>query len=120
MGGGNMQLSRSYPQFDRTPRGPEIRHIYDDRLSQFTDKGEYRDVNLQSMLYHGKVDGADHLSIEVYSVPGLERPLFADAIRNDFQEASNASPSDPRGAHIGSRSRFTRSQSRGQIKSVYS
>lgn len=90
-----MQLSRSYPQFDRTPRGPEIRHIYDDRLSQFTDKGEYRDVNLQSMLYHGKVDGADHLSIEVYSVPGLERPLFADAIRNDFQEASNGQSFGP-------------------------
>lgn len=85
MGGGNRDASHSYPQFDRLPRGPEIRQIYNDRLSQFTAQGEYADVNLQSMLYHGRVDDEQHISLEVYSPPDLSRPLFKDAIAHEFR-----------------------------------
>lgn len=95
MGGGDFQPLRSYPQFDRKPRGPEIRHIYNDRLSQFTDTGEYRDVNLQSMLYHGKVDSAEYLSVEVYSAPDLARPLFKHAVKSKFRETSNGEQFGP-------------------------
>lgn len=85
MGGGSQVARPTYARYDSRIRGPEIRHIYNDRLSQFTDSGEYKDVNLTSMLYHGRVDGPEYLTLEVYSPPDLSRPLFQDAVKNEFR-----------------------------------
>lgn len=95
MGGGTRgipsprhQSVPSYPRTNNDLRGPEIRHIYNDRLSQFTAAGEYSDVNLQSVMYHGRVDTDEYISLEVYSVPDLQRPLFHHAIKQKFRKAT--------------------------------
>lgn len=98
MGGGDRPhraVAGRYPRTNTQVRGPEIRHIYNDRLSQFTAAGEYSDVNLQSCLYHGRVDTEEYLSIEVYSAPKLERPLFKDAIKQQFRKATKGEEFGP-------------------------
>lgn len=95
MGGGYRREEEAYPRFDAKPRGPELRHIYNDRLSQFLDGGEYRDVNLHSMLYHDRVDGEEFLGLEVYSPPELSRPLFEHAVTNTFRPAKKGDTFGP-------------------------
>jgi alpha-mannosidase len=88
MGGGQHEARRRqahiYPQFTERIRGPEIRHIDTDRLDQFFSNGEFRDVNLMSMMEHGRVDDEEYLSLAVYSPSNLSRPLFHDAVKQTF------------------------------------
>ncbi len=84
-----------YPQFDNKPRGPEIRHLYNDRLNLFCDGGEYSKVNLHGMLTRERMDSRDHIKLEVYSVPHLARPLFKEAIQGEFLKAAKGQSFGP-------------------------
>ncbi|ORY80856.1 alpha-mannosidase-like protein [Protomyces lactucae-debilis] len=87
--------SQPYARYGGRIRGPEIRHIDTDRLDQFRSTGEFRDVNLMSMMEHGRVDDTKFLSLEVYSPSNLERPLFKDAVKNQFCPAKKGQSFGP-------------------------
>ncbi|BFZ55841.1 Glycoside hydrolase, 38 vacuolar alpha mannosidase [Savitreella phatthalungensis] len=61
-------------------QGPDIRHILRDRLNNFLNDTDYGDVNLRKFMWRGHSDEAEHISIKVYSVPGLDRPAFKDVV----------------------------------------
>jgi alpha-mannosidase len=49
MGGethGTMVVAADYPKLAAGPVGKQIRHIYQDRLRQFTDGGQYREQGI--------------------------------------------------------------------------
>ena len=58
-------------------QGPDIKHIRKDRLGLFLETENYRDVNLNKFLEFDRTDDVQYISLETYSVPRLERPLFA-------------------------------------------
>ena len=75
-------LHSSYPQLVSRPKGKQIESIYQGRLQQFIGGGQYEHQNLRSKLDEGRASGDDHVKLEVYSVPNLERPTFKDATKN--------------------------------------
>jgi alpha-mannosidase len=85
MGGGNLPLSETgssgYPQLNFTPKGQQIRNIYQDRLKQFTATGQYEAQNLRSMFISDREGGEDYVKLEVYSVPDLKRISFDEAMK---------------------------------------
>jgi hypothetical protein len=91
MGGGNKPPSSSqetgYPQLNFTPKGAQIRDIYQGRIKNFTAKGQYEDVNLWSMVELDCESGKEYVTLEVYSVPELKRPTFEEAIQGLFPTA---------------------------------
>ena len=81
-GGGKPTVSETgYPQLNFTPKGAQIRDIYQSRIRNFTARGQYQDVNLRAMFVHDRENGHDHVKIETLAIPHLERPLFAEAVK---------------------------------------
>lgn len=83
MGGGRTrpQVESGYEKLNFTPKGKQITKIYQDRLRQLTDGGQYQSVGLRSMFVLDQENGAEYVKLEVYSVPDLSRPVFEDAIK---------------------------------------
>lgn len=82
MGGGQVPAGFSdYPKLNFTPKGQQIRNIYQDRIKQFTSEGQYASKNLRSMWNHDSESSSDYVKLESYSVPDLARPLFKEAIK---------------------------------------
>lgn len=67
----------------------KIESLYQGRIRQFTDaNGQYRELNLPA-FYDRKRVHAGQVKLEVYSVPGLERPLFKEVMKKaEWREAS--------------------------------
>ncbi len=79
----------SYSVLNNTPVPHKVDSIYENRLRQFTDEGEYRNVSLPKFYDKARIDNQSpkndsdgFIKSEVYSVPGLDRPLFKEAIKN--------------------------------------
>lgn len=68
--------------------GKKIHKLYKERLNQFSSNGQYRTVNLQSMMYEGTAEGAEHIKLTVWDAPGQSRPTFKDATKasNDYRK----------------------------------
>jgi alpha-mannosidase len=83
MGGGGQPQPQDtgYPQLNFTPKGAQIRGIYQDRIKNFSSGGQYASVNLRSMFVTDREGGKDYVQLEVHSVPDLARPLFHEAIK---------------------------------------
>ncbi|KAF2132997.1 glycoside hydrolase family 38 protein [Dothidotthia symphoricarpi CBS 119687] len=77
-------VSAAYPQLATGPVGKQIHDIYQSRLRQFLDGGQYKEQGLLGKLDEARASGADHVQLAVYSPPGLERPLFKDATSHGF------------------------------------
>ncbi|KAF1349277.1 hypothetical protein EJ07DRAFT_140463 [Lizonia empirigonia] len=77
---------QSYPQLNQGPVGKQIHSIYQSRLRQFTDGGQYREQSLISKLDEARVKGTDttHVKLSVYSPPDQSRPLFKEATSHKF------------------------------------
>jgi len=86
MGGGGKPASAEtgYPQLNFTPKGAQIRDIYQSRIRNFTSNGQYQHVNLRSMFVADTEDGKEFVELETYAVPGLERPTFHEAMKGAF------------------------------------
>ena len=54
------------------------------RLGQFLG-GHFEGYNLSSMMYHHRLDDSDHVSLEVWSAPGLTKPMFDEAKRQSYK-----------------------------------
>ncbi|KAJ2612158.1 Glycoside hydrolase, 38 vacuolar alpha mannosidase [Coemansia sp. RSA 1365] len=58
------------------------------RVNNFVnDKGQWKDVNIQALLYDLRVSGEPHIKLEVWSAPGQERPSFKHAVNQEFRAA---------------------------------
>ncbi|KAF3001839.1 Glycoside hydrolase, 38 vacuolar alpha mannosidase [Curvularia kusanoi] len=81
-----MRPSGEYPQLAAGPVGKQIHSIYQSRLRQFTDNGQYREQGLMGKLDEARVKGTDtkHVKLSVYSPPGQSRPLFKEATSHEF------------------------------------
>lgn len=79
MGGGrNTPLSSSYPKLVERPVGKAIKNIYQDRLRQFTDRGQYAKQGLLDKLYHKTTNDTKYIkvwtsrqSVETYTADTL-------------------------------------------------
>ncbi|KAH7372273.1 alpha-mannosidase-like protein [Pyrenochaeta sp. MPI-SDFR-AT-0127] len=80
----NMSVSKDYPLLAAGPVGKQIHRIYQDRLRQFVDGGQYREQGLIGKLNEGRASGTDYIKLSVYSPPNLSRPLFKDATSHAF------------------------------------
>ncbi|ERS98951.1 hypothetical protein HMPREF1624_04146 [Sporothrix schenckii ATCC 58251] len=78
----------SYPQLAHRPVGQKISKIYRERIGQFYSQGQWDKVNLLSMMDDGVAAGKPHVKLSKWSVPGLDRPTFAEAVKQKFEEAS--------------------------------
>ncbi|PVU86792.1 hypothetical protein BB561_006544 [Smittium simulii] len=58
--------------------------ITKERLGYFIDSGEWNKVNIYSALWKYQAEGQGVIDLEVWSVPGLDRPSFKDAISQNF------------------------------------
>lgn len=69
-----------YPLRNTAPVFKKVQSIYENRLRIFTSDGQYKSLNLPN-FYDRKVESSkDNISLEVYSVPNMERPLFKDVV----------------------------------------
>ncbi|KAF2831734.1 hypothetical protein CC86DRAFT_452695 [Ophiobolus disseminans] len=77
--------SATYPKLAAGPVGKQIHRIYQDRLRQFTDSGQYREQGIVGKLHEARASGSEWVNLSVYSPPDLSRPLFKDATSHEFQ-----------------------------------
>lgn len=64
MGGGrSTPQSGSYPKLVERPVGKLITHIYQDRLGQFTDRGQYYQQGLFAKLYHKTTNDSKYIKV---------------------------------------------------------
>ncbi|KAJ7652628.1 galactose mutarotase-like domain-containing protein [Mycena rosella] len=64
----------------------ELENLTQDRLGQFNG-GHFGDVNVGAVLFTRKEDGKDFVDLKVWSAPGLTKPSFAEAMKQEFKEA---------------------------------
>ena len=93
MGGEEIKMAvaatgATYPQLVTRPKGKKISHIYKERLRQFTSDGQYEEQSLKAKLFDARLSGYPHVKLHVWSAPGLTRPTFDDATReeNEYRE----------------------------------
>lgn len=68
-----------YPLRNTRPVFKKVQSIYQDRLRIFTSDGQYKQFNLPA-FYDAAVAGEGAVSLEVFSVPDMARPLFKDVV----------------------------------------
>ncbi|KAF2106680.1 glycosyl hydrolases family 38 N-terminal domain-containing protein [Lophiotrema nucula] len=78
-------MAKDYPTLAAGPVGKQIRNLYQDRLRQFTDGGQYREQGLLPKIPEAVASGPDYVKLSVYSPPHLSRPLFKEAVKHDFK-----------------------------------
>ncbi|KAI4640986.1 uncharacterized protein J4E78_010462 [Alternaria triticimaculans] len=77
-------VAKDYPQLAAGPVGKQIHSIYQSRLRQFLDAGQYREQSLIGKLTEAVASGTDWVKLSVYSPPNLSRPLFKEATSHAF------------------------------------
>lgn len=75
-----------YPNLNYGPGNKWIKDLTKNRLGTFTG-GHFSDVNLSSMLFVHRVDDDHHVKLEVWSAPGLSKPLLKEAMKQKFKPA---------------------------------
>ncbi|KAL5116289.1 Glycoside hydrolase, 38 vacuolar alpha mannosidase [Pleosporales sp. CAS-2024a] len=78
-------VASDYPRHAAGPVGKQIHHIYQDRLRQFTDGGQYREQGIIGKLREATASGSEWVKLSVYSPPNLSRPLFKEATSHEFK-----------------------------------
>ncbi|KAJ6546194.1 glycoside hydrolase family 38 protein [Mycena vulgaris] len=86
--------SASYPELNYSSGAKWIKNLTQDRLGQFNG-GHFGDVNLGAVLYTRKEDSKEFVELKVWSAPGLTKPSFAEAIKQEFKPASKGDSFGP-------------------------
>ena len=95
MGGGQKySQATDYPQLDFSPGAKWIKGLTKDRTDNFSG-GHFADVNLTSALFTHRLDDSNHIELHRWSAPGLSKPSFAEALKNDFQPAKKGESIGP-------------------------
>ncbi|KIJ12332.1 glycoside hydrolase family 38 protein [Paxillus involutus ATCC 200175] len=83
-----------YPALNYGPGAKWIKNLTQNRLSTFLG-GHFEDVNLSSVLFIHKVDGPEFVDLQVWSAPGLTKPLFKEAMSQTFKPAKKGDSFGP-------------------------
>ncbi|KAI0041688.1 glycoside hydrolase family 38 protein [Auriscalpium vulgare] len=84
----------SYPELNFSPGAKWIKSLTRDRTGTFTG-GHFSDVNLSSILFHRRLDGDENITLLVWSAPGLSKPSFDEAMKQDFKPAKKGDSFGP-------------------------
>ncbi|KAI9503271.1 Glycoside hydrolase, 38 vacuolar alpha mannosidase [Coemansia spiralis] len=63
-------------------------NVTSSRVSNFLNKGQWEETNIHASLYDSRVSGEPHVKMEWWPAPGLERPTFAHAAKQEFSPIS--------------------------------
>lgn len=84
----------SYSVLNPSAGAKWIKNLTQDRLSQFTG-GHFADVNLSSVLFTHRLDGEGHVKLQTWSAPGLTKPSFEEAMKQEFKPAKKGDSFGP-------------------------
>jgi len=94
MGGGHTHTHSDYPELNFSPGEKWIKNLTQDRTNNFSG-GHFSDVNLSSVLFTTRLDDEDHVQLQRWSAPGITKPSFKEAIKQDFQPAKKGESIGP-------------------------
>ena len=94
MGGGHTHTHTDYPEHNFSPGAKWIKRLTTDRTGNFTG-GHFADVNLSSVLFTHRLDDSKYVQIERWSAPGISKPTFQEAIKQDYQPAKKGESIGP-------------------------
>ncbi|KAJ7106801.1 hypothetical protein C8R43DRAFT_207591 [Mycena crocata] len=86
--------AQNYPTLNPSPGAKWIKRLTQDRLGQFNG-GHFGDVNLGAALFVRKESGEGWVDLRVWSAPGLTKPTFAEAMKQEFRPASKGEQFGP-------------------------
>lgn len=84
----------NYPSLNLDSGAKWIKNLTKNRLSTFTG-GHFADVNLSSILFSERLDDSHHVQLLVWSAPGLSKPSFKEAMKQDFKPAKKGDSFGP-------------------------
>ncbi|KAH8093101.1 glycoside hydrolase family 38 protein [Cristinia sonorae] len=90
----NTTTSTDYDELNYGAGAKWIKHLTKNRLSTFTG-GHFSDVNLSSVLFIHRISDPEHVKLEVWSAPGLTKPSFEEAMKQDFKPAKKGDSFGP-------------------------
>lgn len=88
------QNQKHYPELNYGSGAKWIKSLTQNRLSTFLG-GHFENVNLSSVLYIHHVDDPHNVSLQVWSAPGLTKPSFREAMKQDFKPAKKGDSFGP-------------------------
>ncbi|KAJ7113374.1 glycoside hydrolase family 38 protein [Mycena epipterygia] len=88
------QAAPAYPELNLSSGAKWIKNLTQDRLGQFNG-GHFGAVNLGAVLYTRKEDGREFVDLKVWSAPGLTKPTFAEAMKQEFKDAKKGDQFGP-------------------------
>jgi alpha-mannosidase len=96
MGGGRAHTHShsDYPERNFSPGAKWIKNLTRDRTGNFSG-GHFEDVNLSSVLFTHRLDDSKHVQLQRWSAPGITKPSFQEAIKQDFQPAKKGESIGP-------------------------
>jgi len=94
MGGGHTHSHSDYPERNFSPGAKWIKSLTRDRTGNFTG-GHFADVNLSSVLFTHRLDDSKHVQLQRWSAPGISKPSFQEALKQDFQPAKKGESIGP-------------------------
>jgi alpha-mannosidase len=83
-----------YPEQNYSAGAKWVKELTENRLGTFTG-GHFADVNLSSVLFTHRLDDTDHVMLQVWSAPGLSKPTFEDAMKQEFKPAKKGDSFGP-------------------------
>ncbi|KAI0061336.1 glycoside hydrolase family 38 protein [Artomyces pyxidatus] len=86
--------SAGYPELNFSPGAKWIKNLTQDRTGTFSG-GHFSDVNLSSVLFTQRLDDEDHVKLQVWSAPGLSKPTFEEAMKQEFKPAKKGDSFGP-------------------------
>lgn len=88
------QNQKHYPELNYGSGAKWIKSLTQNRLSTFLG-GHFEDVNLSSVLFTHRVDGSHHVDLKVWNAPGLTKPSFREAMKQEFKPAKKGDSFGP-------------------------
>ncbi|KAG1744557.1 glycoside hydrolase family 38 protein [Suillus paluster] len=88
------QNQKNYPELNYGSGAKWIKSLTQNRLSTFLG-GHFQDVNLTSILFTHRVDGSHNVDLQVWSAPGLTKPSFREAMKQEFKPAKKGDSFGP-------------------------
>ncbi|OJA11445.1 hypothetical protein AZE42_08843 [Rhizopogon vesiculosus] len=86
--------NQAYPELNYGSGAKWIKSLTQNRLSTFLG-GHFDDVNLSSVLYTHRADDANLVDLQVWSAPGLTKPSFCEAVKQEFKPAKKGDSFGP-------------------------
>jgi hypothetical protein len=94
MGGGSTHSHSDYPEHNFSPGAKWIKNLTRERTGNFSG-GHFQDVNLSSVLFTHRLDDSKHVQLQRWSAPGITKPSFQEALKQDFQPAKKGESIGP-------------------------